>query len=164
MTCALLFSTESFIFHSCFESNIYKTLILYDILRACETWSLTAGEGHYLRIITMNNLFRPEWGDVMKDWKSLHNRQLLNSYSSPNIIRMLIVIRVIRVVSKLTLCFKLFGGTHCLHLHGKKIRQAGIWCMIYWEGWHGWGYVRAKGNSWPLKGRNSKHFPFYHIM
>jgi hypothetical protein len=96
-----------------------------------------------------------------KDWGSLHNGQLHNSYSSPNIIRVILIVTgVIGAVWKLTLCFQLFGGSHCLHLQGKKVSWAGIWCVLYREGWHGWDYKRGKGNSWPLKGPKGKHFPW----
>jgi hypothetical protein len=37
----------------------------------------------------LRRIFEPKRDEVMGDWKKLHNEELHNSYSSPNIIRMI---------------------------------------------------------------------------
>jgi hypothetical protein len=37
----------------------------------------------------LRRIFGPKRDDVTGDWKKLHNEELHNSYSSPNIIRMI---------------------------------------------------------------------------
>jgi hypothetical protein len=68
------------------------TIILPVILFGCETWSLTLREEHRLRVFE-NRMLRRIFGqmrdEVTGDWRKLHNEELHNLYSSPNIIRML---------------------------------------------------------------------------
>jgi hypothetical protein len=51
-------------------------------LCGCETWSVTLRDEHRLRI------FISERVEVTGGWSILHNEELHNLYSSPNIIRM----------------------------------------------------------------------------
>jgi hypothetical protein len=37
----------------------------------------------------LRRIFGPRRDEVTRDWRSLHNEELHNSYSSPNIIRMI---------------------------------------------------------------------------
>jgi hypothetical protein len=37
----------------------------------------------------LRRIFGPKGDEVMRDWKKLHNEELHNLYSSPNIIRMI---------------------------------------------------------------------------
>jgi hypothetical protein len=72
--CLLLFSPKSFVFPSYIKNlniKIYKTVILPVVLYGCETWSLTLGEEHRLRVF--------------------ENRVLRKTflYSSPNIVRVI---------------------------------------------------------------------------
>jgi hypothetical protein len=49
----LLFSPKSFVFRLISKNlkiKIYKTVILPGVLKGCETWSLTLGEEHRLRV------------------------------------------------------------------------------------------------------------------
>jgi hypothetical protein len=65
--------------------GIYITL-----LYGCETWSLTLREEHTLQVFENRMLrrkFGPRRDEVMGDWRKLHNEELHNLYSSPNIIR-----------------------------------------------------------------------------
>jgi hypothetical protein len=72
--------------------RIYKTIILPVVLYGCETWSLTLREQRRLKVFEnrlLRRIFGPKRDDVMGDWRKLHNEELHNLYSSPNIIRMI---------------------------------------------------------------------------
>jgi hypothetical protein len=62
------------------------------VLYGCETSSLTLREEHRLRVFenrVLRRILGPKRDDVMEDWRKLHNEELHNLYSSPNIIRMI---------------------------------------------------------------------------
>jgi hypothetical protein len=70
--------------------NIYKTIILPVVLYGCETWSLTLREEHSLRVFgnrVLRRIFGPKRDEVTGEWRKLHNEELHNLYSSPDIIR-----------------------------------------------------------------------------
>jgi hypothetical protein len=70
--------------------KIYKTIILPDVLYGCETWSLTLREEHSLRVFenrVLRRIFGPKRDEVTNEWRKLHNQELHNLYSSPDIIR-----------------------------------------------------------------------------
>jgi hypothetical protein len=70
--------------------KIYKTVILPVVLYGCETWSLTLGEEHRLRVFE-NTVLRKIFGPKREEdgsWRKLHN-ELHNLYSSPNIVRVI---------------------------------------------------------------------------
>jgi hypothetical protein len=55
--------------------KIYKTVILPVVLYGCETWSLTLGEGHRLRV-SENRVLRRIFGLKREEdgsWGKLHN-------------------------------------------------------------------------------------------
>jgi hypothetical protein len=57
----------------------------------CETWSLILREEHRLRVFenrVLRRIFGPNRDEVTEDWRKLHNEELHNLYSSPNVIRM----------------------------------------------------------------------------
>jgi hypothetical protein len=69
--------------------KIYKTIILPVVLYGCETWSLTLREEHRLRVFenrVLRRIFGPTRGEVTGEWRKLHNGELHNLYSSPDII------------------------------------------------------------------------------
>jgi hypothetical protein len=71
--------------------EIYKTIILPVILYGCETWSLTLGEEHRLRVFE-NRVLRKIFGpkrEVDGLWRKLRNDELHSLYSSPNIVRVI---------------------------------------------------------------------------
>jgi hypothetical protein len=71
--------------------KIYKTVILPVVLYGCETWSFTLREEHRLRVLEnslLRKIFGPKReGDV--SWRKLHNNELHDLYSSPNIVRVI---------------------------------------------------------------------------
>jgi hypothetical protein len=71
--------------------KIYKNVILPVVLYGCETWSLTLGEEHRLRIFE-NSVLRKIFGPKRKEdgsWRKFHNDELHDLYSSPNIVRVI---------------------------------------------------------------------------
>jgi hypothetical protein len=78
--------------------KIYKTVILPVVLYGCETWSLTLGEEHRLRVF--ENIVLRIFGPKREEdgsWRKLHNDELHSLYSSPNIV-MVIKLRRMRWV------------------------------------------------------------------
>jgi hypothetical protein len=69
--------------------KIYKTIILPVVLYECETWSVTLREEHRLRVFenrVLRRIFGPKRDEVTGEWRKLHNEELHNLYSSPDII------------------------------------------------------------------------------
>jgi hypothetical protein len=74
------------------QLNTYKTIILPVVLYGCETWSLTLRKEHRLRVFqkrVLRRIFEPKRDEVTGSWRKLHNEELHNLCSSPNIIRMI---------------------------------------------------------------------------
>jgi len=72
--------------------KIYRTIILPVILYGCETWLLTLREERRLRVFenrVLRRIFGPKMDEVTGEWKKLHNEELNNMYSSPNIVRVI---------------------------------------------------------------------------
>jgi hypothetical protein len=70
--------------------KIYKTIILPLVLYGCETWSLTLRKEHRLRVFenrVLRRIFGPKKDEVTGEWRKLHNEELHNLYSSPDVIR-----------------------------------------------------------------------------
>jgi hypothetical protein len=62
------------------------------VLYGCETWSLTLREEHRLRVLdksVLRRIFGLKRDEVTGDCRKLHNEELHNLYSLPNIIRMI---------------------------------------------------------------------------
>jgi hypothetical protein len=71
--------------------KLYKTVILPFVPYGCETWSLTLGEEHRLRVFE-NRVLRRIFGPKREEdgsWRKRHNDELHSLYSSPNIVRMI---------------------------------------------------------------------------
>ena len=60
------------------------------VLYGCETWSLTLREEHRLRVYenrVLRRVFGPKRDEVTGEWRKLHNEDLNDLYSLPNIVR-----------------------------------------------------------------------------
>ena len=70
--------------------KIYRTIILPVVLYGCETWSLILREERRLRVFG-NRLLRRVFGfkrdEVTGEWRKLHNEELSDPYSLPNIVQ-----------------------------------------------------------------------------
>jgi hypothetical protein len=67
-----------------------KIYVKHLVLYGCETWSLTLREEHRLRVSenrVLGGIFGPKGDKVTGEWRKLHNGELHNLYSSPDIIR-----------------------------------------------------------------------------
>jgi hypothetical protein len=90
----LLLSPKSFVFPSYIKNlkiKIYEIVILPVVLYRCETWSLTLGEEHRLRVFE-NRMLRKIFGPKREEdrsWRKLHNDELHSRFSSPNIVRVI---------------------------------------------------------------------------
>ena len=72
--------------------KIYRTIILPVVLYGCETWSLTLWEERKLRVFenrVLRRIFGPRKDEVTGEWRRLHNEELNDLYSSPNIVRVI---------------------------------------------------------------------------
>jgi hypothetical protein len=70
--------------------KIHKTIILPVVLYGCENWSFTLREEHRLRVFenrVLRRIFVSKTDEVTGEWRKLHNEELHNLYSSPDIIR-----------------------------------------------------------------------------
>ena len=62
------------------------------VLYGCEAWSLTLREERKLRVLenmVLRRIFGPRRDEVTGEWRRLHNEELNDLYSSPNILRVI---------------------------------------------------------------------------
>ena len=72
--------------------KIYTTIILPVVLYGCEAWSLTLREERKLRVfenMVWRRIFGPRRDEVTGECRRLHNEELSDLYSSPNIVRVI---------------------------------------------------------------------------
>ena len=72
--------------------STYRTIILPVVLYGCETWSLTLQEERKLRVFenrVLRRIFGPRRDEVTGKCRRLHNEELNDLYSSPNIVRVI---------------------------------------------------------------------------
>jgi len=72
--------------------KIYRCIILPVALYGCETWSLTLREERRMKMFesrVMRRIFGTKRDKVTREWRKLHNEELNDLCSSPNIFRVI---------------------------------------------------------------------------
>jgi len=70
------------------KQSLYLPVVLY----GCETWSLTLREERRLRVSesrVLRRIFGPKRDEVKREWRKLHNEELNDFYSPPNMMRVI---------------------------------------------------------------------------
>jgi hypothetical protein len=71
---------------------MYRTIILPVVLCGCWAWALTLQGNCSVREVEnrmLRRIFGPKRDEILGGWRKLHDKELHNLYSSPNIIRMI---------------------------------------------------------------------------
>jgi len=74
------------------KTKIYRIIILPVVLYGCETRSLILREERNLRVfenMVLRRIFGPRRDEVTGEWRRMHNEELNDLYSSPNIVRVI---------------------------------------------------------------------------
>jgi hypothetical protein len=136
--------------------KINKTTILPFVLYGCETWSLTLREEHRLSVFenkVLRRIFGPKRDEGTGEWRKLHNGELHNLHSSPNILRQITSRRmrwarhVARMGEDRNMYRVLVGkpeGKRTLE-RPRRRREDGIKMdrrEIAWAGWSGFAWLR----------------------
>jgi len=70
--------------------KVYRTILLPVVLYGCETWSLTLREElRTFENMVLRRIFGPRRDEVTGEWRRLHNEELNDLCSSPNIVRVI---------------------------------------------------------------------------
>jgi hypothetical protein len=102
------------------SDEISKIFILSFVLYGCETWSLTLREKRRPRVSenrVLRRIFGPKRDEVTGEWRKLHNEELNDLYSSPNIFRV--------IKSR-----RMRWAGHVAHM-GEKT-DVGVWTGLSW--------------------------------
>ena len=91
---ACYYSVQNLLFSSLVSKKlkikIYRNIILPVVLYGCEIWSLTLRDERRLRVFenrVLRRVFGPKRDEVTGEWRKLHNEELSDLYSLPNIVR-----------------------------------------------------------------------------
>ena len=135
--------------------KLYRTIILPVVLYRCETWSPTLREERRLRVFenrVLRRIVGPKRDKVTGEWRKLHNEELRDLYSLPNIVRVVKSRRmrwaghVARMGEGRGVHRVLTGKPEGKRLLGKPRRRSRIilrWIFRKWEGMKpGWIWLR----------------------
>jgi hypothetical protein len=118
---ACYYSVQNIFFSGLLPQNIKikicRTTVLPVVLYGCEIWSR---EERSLRVFVgraLRKIFGPKRDEVTGEWSILHNEELYDAYSSPNVIAVIQSIRMIwaRHVARM-------GEKRCMQGFDGKIR------------------------------------------
>jgi len=141
--------------------KIYRTIILPVVLYGCETWSLTLREERKLRVfenMVLRRIFGPRRDEVTGEWRRLHNEELNDQYSSPNIVRV-IKSRRMRWAGHVV---RIGEETGCIGSWWGKRMERDHWGDLGVDGWIlGWNSMRWDvgiwtGLGWPRIGTGGR--------
>jgi hypothetical protein len=71
-------------------NSVSEIVLYFTTLSLSETWSLTLREERRLRVFenrVLRRVFEPKRDEVTGEWRKLHNEELNDLYSLPNIVR-----------------------------------------------------------------------------
>ena len=74
------------------STRIIRATVLFVVLYGCETWLLTLNEKHTLNVFqtgVLRGIFGVRRDGVKWEWRRLHNEELYDLCSSPNIVRVI---------------------------------------------------------------------------
>jgi len=77
--------------------KIHRTIMLPVVLYGCKTWSLALREKRRLRVFenrVLRRVFGPKRDEVAGEWRKLHNEELSDLYSLPNIVQVVKLRRI----------------------------------------------------------------------
>jgi len=69
-----------------------QRVVVIVVLYGCEAWSQTLREEKNLRVfenMVLRRIFGPRRDEVTGEWRRLHNKELNDLYTSPNIVRVI---------------------------------------------------------------------------
>jgi hypothetical protein len=71
--------------------KLYRTILFPVVLYECETWWLGLKEERRLKLFENRvlRIFGPKRDEVTREWGKLHNEEINDLYSSPNIFRVI---------------------------------------------------------------------------